>query len=38
MFASHQYIGISFTIGVIIAFFLLRAAMTHSENLSIGNR
>ena len=38
MFAYHQYIGISFTIGVIIAFFLLRAAMTHSENLSIGNR
>ncbi len=38
MFATHQYIGIAFTIGTIIAFFLVRAAMIHSESLSVSHR
>ena len=34
MFETHVYIGGSFFVGCIIAFFLLRAAMTQAATLS----
>ena len=38
MFETHVYVGGSFFVGCIIAFFLLRAAMTQAESMSVSRR